>query len=325
MKEIWKKIEHPYDNFSVSNLGKVRNDITKYIFNNKNILNGYVRVRLTQNKLTRTTMVHILVAESFVPRIKGRDFVDHINRIPSDNRASNLRWVNRKENIANSNVRSTKSRAILQKDIDGNIVRRYNRIKDVEEFGFSRQNVCSVCRGDLLTAGGFIWEYEELFLHGEVFKELILNGQSIFVSNMGRVKLASGKITYGHMSGEYKSISVKGGMFRVNRLVAKAFLGAPKKNEVAHHKDGNKLNNKSENLEWVSKSLNRILSKERKKADGYIVPVVSINDCGDKVIYESVANASRTTGASKGNIVSVCRGVRKSAKGLRWEYHKRPQ
>lgn len=44
--------------------------------------------------------VHRLVA-SFIPNPNNYPEVDHINRDPSDNRISNLRWVTREMNIAN--------------------------------------------------------------------------------------------------------------------------------------------------------------------------------------------------------------------------------
>lgn len=46
--------------------------------------------------------------------------------------------------------------------------------------------------------------------------------------------------------------------YAIHRLVAEAFLPNPNKLDIVNHKDGNKLNNRVENLEWVSQSQNRI-------------------------------------------------------------------
>jgi hypothetical protein len=41
---------------------------------------------------------HRIVAECFIPKPKGKDFVDHIDGNPKNHDSSNLRWVTRSEN-----------------------------------------------------------------------------------------------------------------------------------------------------------------------------------------------------------------------------------
>lgn len=66
----------------------------------------------------------------------------------------------------------------------------------------------------------------------------------------------------------YHYITIDGKNRRINRLVAKAFLDNPNNLPVAHHIDGNKLNNKLSNIQWASYSDNTKEYYKLKKAKG---------------------------------------------------------
>lgn len=61
---------------------------------------GYYRI----NYNGKQYMVHRLVAETFLDNPENKPTVDHINRIPSDNRVCNLRWATYREQIENSSI-----------------------------------------------------------------------------------------------------------------------------------------------------------------------------------------------------------------------------
>jgi len=67
----------------------------------KPILNerGYMWVGLHKNKIQKTHMIHKIVARAFIPNPDGKQFVNHINGIKTDNRAENLEWCTTSENM----------------------------------------------------------------------------------------------------------------------------------------------------------------------------------------------------------------------------------
>ena len=62
-----------------------------------NSTGGYIRLMLNQ-KLYRK---HIILAMQFIPNPNNLPYVDHINRIRTDNRIENLRWISQSDNCKN--------------------------------------------------------------------------------------------------------------------------------------------------------------------------------------------------------------------------------
>lgn len=103
--EIWKDINNAYQ---VSDLGYVRSTKTgKIISSYSKKGTNYQRLCLYTEQGKKLFYVHCLVALAF-PEICGEHFegaqVDHKNGIQNDNRAINLRWVDRKTNMRNPNT-----------------------------------------------------------------------------------------------------------------------------------------------------------------------------------------------------------------------------
>ncbi len=66
--------------------------ILKPILNKKD---NYYRIALTKNKVTKTMLLHRLIAIHFVPNPENLKYVNHKNGIKTDNRIENLEWCNR--------------------------------------------------------------------------------------------------------------------------------------------------------------------------------------------------------------------------------------
>lgn len=75
---------------------------------------GYRQVRIKGNNY----FVHRLIAEAFIPNVRGVPFVDHISRNRKDNSVTNLRWVTSKENNDNSSRVINRNPAITVRRCD---------------------------------------------------------------------------------------------------------------------------------------------------------------------------------------------------------------
>jgi hypothetical protein len=98
MIEEWRKIPN-YDEYEVSNLGRVRSLRRNIIMSQRPDRYGYKYVNLYSNG-RKTFKVHQLVAMSFLNHIPcGLEIVvDHINNVKDDNRLVNLQLISCKAN-----------------------------------------------------------------------------------------------------------------------------------------------------------------------------------------------------------------------------------
>lgn len=104
--EQWKPIdENP--NYEVSSMGNVRRVGKEVVL--KKMENSGGRYCIDLGRDMKMRLISRLVAKAFVPREDGKDEVDHKNRNCKDDRAENLRWVNRSENLQNTKDRGTKT------------------------------------------------------------------------------------------------------------------------------------------------------------------------------------------------------------------------
>ena len=131
---MWKKIyiRGQKTNYSVSDMGEVRNDITnRRIKGSKQY--GYVRVSLILDKKYIGKSIHRLVAEAFIPNPKNLPQVNHKDGNKANNSVYNLEWCNNSYNQLHANrmglcknrvnrVIEASSKPVLVYDLDGNLL-----------------------------------------------------------------------------------------------------------------------------------------------------------------------------------------------------------
>ena len=141
MIEEWKDAINYNGLYQVSNLGRIRNTKEKIIKQYKDH-KGYLITQLTNGKTSKTIRVHRLIAMTFIPNIKNKAQVNHINCNKADNRIENLEWVTNNENkihakrhgLCKSSIKGEKNKRakrVNQYNLDGKLVRKWNCMNDI--------------------------------------------------------------------------------------------------------------------------------------------------------------------------------------------------
>lgn len=110
--------------------------------------------------------------------------------------------------------------------------------------------------------------------------------------------------------------------FYVHRLIAETFIPNPNNLPfINHKKELEKLNNKIDNLEWCNSKYNANYgTRNQRVAEKIKKPIYQIKDNHIIKKWDSSQSASEVLHISRGNIVSCCRGKRKTAGGYIWRY-----
>lgn len=170
----------------------------------------------------------------------------------------------------------------------------------------------------------------------EKWKDLIGYEGLYIISNYGRIISLPRSTTHGKLLipqiskyGYYMQMLYKNGkakLCRVNRLVALTFIDNPFNEPYVNHIDGNKLNNKVDNLEWCNQShnqkeawrlgLQKPSKKQRKIASDFAKTKrirISQYDKSNNFIanFQSLTDASIKLNIPISCISRVCKGKRK--------------
>lgn len=173
--EIWKTIKN--SNYEISNYGNIRhNDKVLKVSENQ----SYKKIRIKINNNYKTCYIHRLVAEAFIPKPKGKEFINHIDANKHNNNINNLEWCTRSENEKHAWNNGLKEKArikvkdnlkiarnytnnekpVKQLDKQNNIINTWKSISEASrKTGIDTSAISKCCRGIFKQTGGYIWKY----------------------------------------------------------------------------------------------------------------------------------------------------------------------
>jgi hypothetical protein len=136
-----------YPNYLIYEDGRVLNQKRKRYLKEQNNRGGYMNVCLYHNGKQGRRNIHRLIAIHYIPNPENKKEVDHINRIRTDNRIENLRWVSNLENHQNmsfykSNKSGHKHVSSFSQDKRWRYQKTINKIKHQKYFKSKIDAIC---------------------------------------------------------------------------------------------------------------------------------------------------------------------------------------
>lgn len=123
------------------------------------VANREAYVTLSKGGKIATYRIADLVAREWVANKMRWSYVRHKDGDVRNNRSDNLEWCQEKEVQRGS--ANKLARKVLQLDLMGGLVGKYNSIADASLVtGVDKSSISRCCRGSAMSAGGFRWRFE---------------------------------------------------------------------------------------------------------------------------------------------------------------------
>lgn len=166
----------------------------------------------------------------------------------------------------------------------------------------------------------------------EIWKDVPFDN-NYMASNLGKIySKRSGKILQGDKTRKgYIRVGLTGAKRKlVHDIIAITFIPNPENKPQVNHKDGNKKNNRVDNLEWNTQSENmrhaldnKLKVMPRGKNVYNATPVIQLDLEGNVIReWECQTDVERELGIKQGCISRVCLGKRETTGGYKWKFKK---
>lgn len=228
-----------YD-YMVSKDGRIYSTLTKSIVGGTE--NVYKTVKLSNKGKSKTTRIHIVVAETFLPNPDNLPLVDHINQDKLDNRVSNLRWVSHSDNAKNSSnatnppnvgINSHKSKPYASFDGAGKLINIFESKTVICKCKLTYSSIKKAVKNNSLYRDLY-WKQisteEYLFYRNEnpdyeFYKEYTKHYTKLYASNPVIIENSNEKIVFKTLKEAGKFLCVSSNSVRYNINNNKTFKG----------------------------------------------------------------------------------------------------
>lgn len=181
--EIWKPVKGYEGFYEVSNLGRVKSldrivpsksktgtpctrKVKGRIMKNGKDGHGYPHISLRKDRATKNAAVHRLAAEAFLPKVEGKEYVNHINSDYTNNCVENLEWCTSNENNIHAwkqgNRVATNAKPIAMFSLNGEHIKDFQSVAEASRnTGICETGIRNCCKNKPKhkTAGGYKWQY----------------------------------------------------------------------------------------------------------------------------------------------------------------------
>lgn len=165
----------------------------------------------------------------------------------------------------------------------------------------------------------------------EIWKDIIGYEGYYQVSNLGRIKnINTKKILTGDTNNiGYRRVTLytpEKKRFFIHRLVALHFCEGYQEDLVVNHKDGNKLNNCADNLEWVTRSENDLHAFKMNLRQVYPCQfkkqILAFDKDTKQLVkeYQNVQECCDDLHVARSNVYNCCNGKQKTCRGYILKY-----